>query len=110
MRAFAFTGGANLRGAWSPVRLCLRFVYDDIACGSEKANLARAIIQLGRTLNLDIVAEGIEHPGQVTELLRLHCRLAQGFHFAKPLTAEALEDYLQSHRGMDAPKPVIVAV
>jgi diguanylate cyclase (GGDEF)-like protein len=83
---------------------------DDIARGSEKANLARAIIQLGRTLNLEIVAEGIEHPGQVTELLRLHCRLGQGFHFAKPLTAEALEDYLESHRGMDAPKPVIVAV
>jgi len=83
---------------------------DDIACGTEKANLARAIIQLGRTMNLDIVAEGIEHPGQVTELLRLHCRLGQGFHFAKPLSAGALEDYLLSHRGADAPRPAIVAV
>ena len=67
---------------------------DDIACGSEKANLARAIIQLGRTMNLEIVAEGIEQPGQVTELLRLHCVLGQGFHFAKPLSAEDLGGYL----------------
>ena len=32
---------------------------DDIASGSEKANLARGIIELGRTMNLDIVAEGM---------------------------------------------------
>lgn len=83
---------------------------DDIACGSEKANLASAIIQLGRTMNLEIVAEGIEDPGQVTELLRLHCRLGQGFHFAKPLSAEDLGEYLQSHQGMDAPKPTVVAM
>jgi diguanylate cyclase (GGDEF)-like protein len=83
---------------------------DDIASGSEKANLAQAIIQLGRTMNLDIVAEGIEEPDQVTELLRLHCRLGQGFHFARPLSAADLGDYLQSHRGVGALKPTVVAM
>jgi diguanylate cyclase (GGDEF)-like protein len=83
---------------------------DDIARGSEKANLARAIIQLGRTMNLDIVAEGIEDPGQVIELLRLHCRLGQGFHFARPLSAEDLGCYLQSHRDADSPKPTVLAM
>ena len=83
---------------------------DDIACGSEKANLARAIIQLGRTMNLEIVAEGIEQPGQVTELLRLHCILGQGFHFARPLSAEDLGGYLEFHHGMDTPKPTVLAM
>jgi diguanylate cyclase (GGDEF)-like protein len=80
---------------------------DDIACGSEKANLARGIIELGMTMNLDIVAEGIEDPLQVAELVRLRCRMGQGFHFAKALPAEELSAYLRAQRGIHAAKPTI---
>jgi diguanylate cyclase (GGDEF)-like protein len=80
---------------------------DDIACGTEKANLARGIIELGTTMNLDIVAEGIEDPLQVAELVRLRCRMGQGFHFAKALPAEELSAYLHARRGIHAAKPAI---
>jgi EAL domain-containing protein (putative c-di-GMP-specific phosphodiesterase class I) len=60
---------------------------DDIASGTVNANLARAIVELGRTMNLDMVAEGIEDLLQVAELVRLHCRMGQGFFFAKALPA-----------------------
>ena len=83
---------------------------DDIASGSEKANLARGIIELGRTMNLDIVAEGIEHPQQVDELVRLHCRLGQGYHFARPLPARELSRYLHAQLGMRTATPVVLAV
>jgi diguanylate cyclase (GGDEF)-like protein len=83
---------------------------DDIALGSDKANLGRAIIELGRTMNLDIVAEGIEDAGQVAELVRLNCRMGQGFHFARPMPAEALGRYLDAQRAMSAAKPTILAV
>ena len=83
---------------------------DDIASGSERANLARGIIELGRTMELDIVAEGIEDPLQVAELLRLHCTMGQGFHFARPLPAEELSGYLLAQHGIRAAKPSIVAV
>ena len=83
---------------------------DDIASGSEKANLARGIIELGRTMNLDIVAEGIEHPQQVAELVRLHCRMGQGYHFARPLPADELSRYLHAQRAMRTAKPTVIAV
>jgi EAL domain-containing protein (putative c-di-GMP-specific phosphodiesterase class I) len=82
---------------------------DDIASGTENANLARAIIELGRTMNLDIVAEGIGDPLQVAELVRLHCRVGQGFSFAKALPADALSRYLDAQRGMRAATLTILA-
>jgi EAL domain-containing protein (putative c-di-GMP-specific phosphodiesterase class I) len=82
---------------------------DDVASGAEDATLARAIIALGRTMNLDIVADGIEDPLQVAELVRLHCRTGQGFSFAKALPADALSRYLNAQRGMRAAKLTILA-
>jgi len=50
----------------------------------EQANLARAVLGLGRTLHLETVAEGVESGEQATELRRLECNLAQGYYFARP--------------------------
>jgi diguanylate cyclase (GGDEF)-like protein len=83
---------------------------DDIASGSDRANLARGIIELGRTMQLDIVAEGIEDPLQVVELLRLHCSMGQGFHFSRPLPADELSRFLLAQHAIPVAKPSIVAV
>jgi len=60
----------------------------------EDSGLAAAIVALGRSLNLDVVAEGIELPEQIGSLLGLGCKLGQGFLFAKPMPYEALSAYL----------------
>jgi diguanylate cyclase (GGDEF)-like protein/PAS domain S-box-containing protein len=60
----------------------------------EESGLIAAIIALGTTLHLDVVAEGIELPEQITSLRDLGCDLGQGFFFAKPMTHEALVEYL----------------
>ena len=60
----------------------------------EESGLIAAIIALGTTLHLDVVAEGIELPEQITSLRDLGCDLGQGFFFAKPMTHDALVDYL----------------
>lgn len=52
--------------------------------------LARAVISLARSLGLDVVAEGVEHPAQRAELVTLGCRLGQGFLFSTPVAAEQL--------------------
>ena len=83
---------------------------DDIASGSHQSNLARAIIELGRTMNLDIVAEGIEDPAQVAELVRLHCHLGQGFHLARPMPADELGRYLHALRTRRAVSSTIAAI
>jgi diguanylate cyclase (GGDEF)-like protein len=55
---------------------------------------AHAIVALGTTLGLLIVAEGIEEPGQVDRLRELGCSLGQGFHFARPMSARELAGQL----------------
>jgi diguanylate cyclase (GGDEF)-like protein len=55
-----------------------------IGHGSERSTLTRAIVQLGQTLQLITVAEGIETTGQMLELRNAGCLLGQGYHFAKP--------------------------
>ena len=51
---------------------------------------AHAIVALGQTLGLQIVAEGIEEAGQVERLLALGCAYGQGYHFARPMNAREL--------------------
>jgi diguanylate cyclase (GGDEF)-like protein len=48
---------------------------------------AHAIVALGRTLGLDIIAEGIEEAAQVDRLLQLGCEFGQGFHLGAPVDA-----------------------
>jgi diguanylate cyclase (GGDEF)-like protein/PAS domain S-box-containing protein len=71
-----------------------RSFVQSIDSGADRAALVRAIVELGRALELTTVAEGIEHAGQVAALQRIGCRLGQGFHFARPLAAAELEQLL----------------
>jgi diguanylate cyclase (GGDEF)-like protein/PAS domain S-box-containing protein len=59
--------------------------------GNDKA-LLQAIVGLGRTLELTVVAEGIERPEQRASLQALGCGLGQGYLFAHPM---ALEHFVQ---------------
>jgi EAL domain-containing protein (putative c-di-GMP-specific phosphodiesterase class I) len=59
--------------------------------GPEEGAVAQAIIRLGRALDLEIVAEGIETPEQLTELQRLQCPLGQGFLLGRPAPPDTIE-------------------
>lgn len=52
---------------------------------AEKAQIVHTIIQLGESLGLNIVAEGVETPEQFTHLSRLNCDTFQGYLFSKPV-------------------------
>jgi diguanylate cyclase (GGDEF)-like protein/PAS domain S-box-containing protein len=70
----------------------------------EQANLARAVLGLGRTLQLQTVAEGVESDDQATELRRLECSLAQGYYFARPTDRVTLAALLRNHSaGLPSP-------
>jgi diguanylate cyclase (GGDEF)-like protein len=62
---------------------------------SEEWAFAAAIVALGRTLGLTIVAEGIETAGQLERLRALGCELGQGYLFARPATPEATLRFLE---------------
>jgi diguanylate cyclase (GGDEF)-like protein/PAS domain S-box-containing protein len=69
-------------------------------------SLTAAIIALGASLTLDVVAEGIERPEQVTSLRDLGCELGQGFLFARPMSHDALVAYLGGGEAGEQPEPL----
>jgi EAL domain-containing protein (putative c-di-GMP-specific phosphodiesterase class I) len=52
--------------------------------------LARTVIELGQMFHLDVVAEGVERYDQVVQLRSLGCKLAQGYFFSRPVSADAI--------------------
>ena len=66
----------------------------DVAHDEEGQALVRSIVDLGRTLGLVAVAEGIEGSGQASALIDAGCGLGQGFHFARPMDAGAIDELL----------------
>lgn len=62
----------------------------------RQCNLVTAILGIAQTLNLAIVAEGIETPHQLATLQALNCDLGQGYLFAAPLPAAKAEELLHN--------------
>jgi diguanylate cyclase (GGDEF)-like protein/PAS domain S-box-containing protein len=73
-----------------------RLFVRTIGMGREQTAFARAIIDLSRALGLEVVAEGIENAAQVAVLRHLGCRFGQGYHFAKPLEPQELDELMSS--------------
>ena len=67
-----------------------------IATSSASAALIRTLVQLGRTLEIETLAEGIEEQAQLETLCREHCEQGQGFLFSRPLEVDALEEFLNT--------------
>ena len=63
--------------------------------------IVRTILLLGKNLNLEVVAEGIESERQFDLLRRLGCGLGQGFLFASPLNASEAEKFLTKGTNLD---------
>jgi diguanylate cyclase (GGDEF)-like protein/PAS domain S-box-containing protein len=67
----------------------------DISTNSDDAVFTKAIISLGQSLNLKVIAEGVEDDSQLAFLRSLNCDEIQGYYISKPVTAvEAAERFL----------------
>ena len=56
---------------------------------------AEAVVRLGKTVGMQVIAEGIERPEQGEMLRRMGCDMGQGFHFSKPRDASYVEHLLR---------------
>jgi len=61
----------------------------------DNLRIVKAVIQLAHSLEMDVVAEGIETEKELAVLRSLRCGMGQGYHFAKPLSAGAAQEYLR---------------
>ena len=73
------------------------------SAGAAVSPIARAIVELGRTLGLQVVAEGIEHVAQARWLTDIGCRFGQGYLYARPMGAAAIETLLAEGEGLARP-------
>ena len=71
-----------------------RTFVDQVGAEGRDPVLARAIVALGLTLEIETVAEGIERQEQRDGLRKLGCPLGQGYLFARPMVAEDLTRFM----------------
>jgi diguanylate cyclase (GGDEF)-like protein len=72
-----------------------RSFISTIGDGHEGEILLRSLVQLGKALSIETLAEGIERPQELSLIRQEHCDSGQGFLFARPLDAEAVEGFLR---------------
>ncbi len=68
-----------------------RSFVSGVAAGGDAVALVSSIVELARSLGLDVVAEGVEDEAQASVLRDLRCGRAQGFLYSRPLPPEAVE-------------------
>ncbi len=77
----------------------------DLYVNHDDAAISRAIIAMAKTLNLRVVAEGVESEAQMAFLRQEQCTNAQGFYFSPPVSAEELPGVLQGWQRRRAGEP-----
>ncbi len=70
----------------------------DITTDADDAAIAQAVITLGHTMNLRVIAEGVETPEQLAFLRRNQCDEMQGYLFGKPMPAHEFGKLLETGR------------
>jgi diguanylate cyclase (GGDEF)-like protein/PAS domain S-box-containing protein len=91
---------------YSSLTYLQRFSYDTLkidrsfVCNmkerDESSTIVQAIVALGRMLNMNVIAEGVETPEQLQMLREMECPEFQGFWFSRPLERTAVEPLLSA--------------
>jgi EAL domain-containing protein (putative c-di-GMP-specific phosphodiesterase class I) len=66
----------------------------DIATDPNDAAIVHAIVQMAHTLNLQVIAEGVENEEMLQYVSSCQCDQAQGYHFARPMPPEAFSAFI----------------
>ena len=75
-----------------------RQFLDQLETSVSQRNLVRSLIDIGKSLGIKVVAEGVECREQATILADLGCDMLQGYALAMPMSAADLEDLLRTRR------------
>jgi diguanylate cyclase (GGDEF)-like protein/PAS domain S-box-containing protein len=71
-----------------------RSFIDGIVGSNEDEAIVTAVLSMGRALGVHVVAEGVETEEQAARLRTLGCKLAQGYLFSRPISADAARELL----------------
>ncbi|MCU7947189.1 MAG: EAL domain-containing protein, partial [Candidatus Thiodiazotropha sp. (ex Cardiolucina cf. quadrata)] len=73
-----------------------RSFVSDLPSNSDDASLVKTIVAMAGSLNLELIAEGVETEEQADFLVGIGCYNLQGFYYAKPMTAANMTSWLSS--------------
>ena len=82
------------------VKIDRSFVTDMCEVESNAA-IVRSVVDLAHNLGFEVVAEGVETESVLDALRLAGCDIAQGYHIARPMPAEKLEEWLLARRSAD---------
>jgi diguanylate cyclase len=71
----------------------------ELSRGAEGGHIAAMVVELGRNLNLTVIAEGIEQESEAQALRQLGCHEGQGYLYAKPLEPADLRAWISAREG-----------
>jgi diguanylate cyclase (GGDEF)-like protein len=75
----------------------------DMTTNSGNASIVKAIIALGHSLGLEVIAEGVEEPGQARYLRSLQCDVMQGYLISRPMPADETTRFMASFKPSQIP-------
>ena len=87
-----------------------RSFISTMADSPESGALIRTLVQLGKTLGLETLAEGIEESAQYSQLERDQCDSGQGYLYARPLDADAVEAFLTARSVTNAMSTIEIKI
>jgi EAL domain-containing protein (putative c-di-GMP-specific phosphodiesterase class I) len=72
-----------------------RTFVSNLGSGRNNYPIISIIIALAETLNIELVAEGVESQKQLSVLVEMGCHLGQGFYLAKPLRSDQTDEIIK---------------
>lgn len=70
--------------------------FIDEVASENRSPLTESMISIGNSMNLDVVAEGVEHKAQVDALEAMGCSIYQGYYYARPMPFDEFVHYLKT--------------
>jgi diguanylate cyclase (GGDEF)-like protein/PAS domain S-box-containing protein len=72
-----------------------RSFINKLTANGDNQEIVSHIVSLAKSLNFEVIAEGVEKEHQLTNIENLHCGFGQGFLFARPMAFQAIDAWMQ---------------
>jgi EAL domain-containing protein (putative c-di-GMP-specific phosphodiesterase class I) len=79
----------------------------DLPDDSDDKAITQAVVDLGRALGLEVIAEGVENDAQLNFLKEIGCQVMQGYYFSRPVPASEIEAMFESGKIFNLPSGVL---
>jgi EAL domain-containing protein (putative c-di-GMP-specific phosphodiesterase class I) len=75
-----------------------RSFINKLTAKGDNQEIITYIVSLAESLNIDVIAEGVEMEHQLANVQNLNCDYGQGYLFARPMAFQAIDGWMQEHK------------